>query len=409
MHEIKCPSCGQSFTVDESGYAAIVAQIRDEEFYRELKIREKQFEEQKQSALKLSEAQINQSREKQIFALEKEIQQLKAQINESELKKTVAVNDAVRQKNELISAKDVEIAELKNAAETKLKDALLSAKSLKESYELKLKAKDETIEFYKDLKTRLSTKMVGETLEQHCETEFNRIRAAGFKNAYFEKDNDIKSGSKGDYIFKETTDDGIEFISIMFEMKNETDTSSVKKKNEDFFKELDKDRREKNCEYAVLVSLLEPDSELYNAGIVDVSHKYEKMYVVRPQFFVPIITLLRNAAQKSIEYKRELSVVRNQNVDITNFENDINDFKDKFNRNFRIASDKFKKAIDEIDKTIDHLTKTKEALLSSENNLRLANDKAADLTVKRLTKNNPTMQAKFAELENKNDLKNISE
>ena len=263
---------------------------------------------------------------------------------------------------------------------------------------MQLKAKDETIEFYKDLKARLSTKMVGETLEQHCETEFNRLRATGFQNAYFEKDNDAKTGSKGDYIFKDFTEDGIGFISVMFEMKNEADTTATKKKNEDFLKELDKDRNEKNCEYAVLVSLLEPDSELYNAGIVDVSHKYPKTYVIRPQFFIPIITMLRNAALHSVQYQRQLAEVKNQNIDISHFEDELNEFKSKFDYNYGLASRKFQTAIAEIDKTIDHLQKTREALLSSENNLRLANSKAQDLSVKRLTKNNPTMREKFEEL-----------
>ena len=267
----------------------------------------------------------------------------------------------------------------------------------RESYEEKLKNKDEQIAYYKDFKAKQSTKMIGESLEQHCHNEFNKLRPL-FKNSYFEKDNDARTGSKGDFIFREFSPDGVEFISIMFEMKNKNETTATKHKNEDFFKELDKDRREKNCEYAVLVSLLEEDSELYNSGIVDVSYRYEKMYVIRPQFFIPLITLLRNAALNSLQYKRELSVIRNQNIDITHFEEDMNDFKEKFGRNFRLASEKFQKAIDEIDKTIDHLQKTKEALLSSENNLRLANNKAEELSIKRLTKNNPTMQQKFEEL-----------
>ncbi|MDO4200394.1 MAG: DUF2130 domain-containing protein, partial [Clostridia bacterium] len=279
------------------------------------------------------------------------------------------------------------------------KDSEIKEKSLKENFEIQLKAKDETIEFYKDLKTKMSTKMVGETLEQHCETEFNKIRAGAFPNAYFEKDNDARTGSKGDYIFRESTADGIEFISIMFEMKNEMDTTATKHKNEDFFKELDKDRQEKGCEYAVLVSLLEADNELYNSGIVDVSYKYPKMYVIRPQFFISMITVLRNAALNSVQYRRQLVEYKNQNIDISHFEDDMNDFKEKFGRNYQLASDKFRKAIEEIDKTIDHLQKTKDALLSSENNLRLANNKAQDLSVKRLTKNNPTMAQKFAELD----------
>ena len=280
-------------------------------------------------------------------------------------------------------------------------NTLVKEQSLKENYELKLKEKDTQIEFYKDLKAKMSTKMVGETLEQHCEIEFNKLRATGFQKAYFEKDNDAKTGSKGDYIYRESTEEGVEFISIMFEMKNEMDTTATKHKNEDFLKELDKDRQEKGCEYAVLVSLLEADNELYNCGIVDVSYKYPKMYVIRPQFFISMITLLRNAALNSVQYRKQLAEYKNQNIDISNFEAEMNDFKDKFGRNYQLASDKFRKAIEEIDKTIDHLQKTKDALLSSENNLRLANNKAQDLTVKRLTKNNPTMAQKFAELEAK--------
>ena len=299
-----------------------------------------------------------------------------------------------------VQEKETEIIELKSKLDRINGEQELEKQSIKQKYEAELKFKDEEIERYKDFKARLSTKMVGESLEQHCEIEFNKLRATGFQNAYFEKDNDAKSGSKGDFIFREFSPDGVEFISIMFEMKNQNETTATKHKNEDFFKELDKDRREKNCEYAVLVSLLEEDSELYNSGIVDVSYRYEKMYVIRPQFFIPLITLLRNAALNSLQYKRELSVIRNQNIDITHFEEDMNDFKEKFGRNFRLASEKFQKAIDEIDKTIDHLQKTKEALLSSENNLRLANNKAEELSIKRLTKNNPTMQQKFEELKN---------
>ena len=290
--------------------------------------------------------------------------------------------------------------QLTSQVENSKKESAIREQNIISTYEEKLKFKDEEIERYKDFKLRQSTKMVGESLEQHCEIEFNKLRATGFQNAYFEKDNDARTGSKGDYIYREADEDGTEFISIMFEMKNEMDATATKKKNEDFFKELDKDRREKNCEYAVLVSMLESESELYNTGIVDVSYRYPKMYVIRPQFFIPIITLLRNAAQNSLEYRKELSVIKTQNIDISNFENDLNEFKDKFSRNYRLASEKFKKAIEEIDKTIDHLQKTKEALMSSENNLRLANNKAEDLSIKRLTRNNPTMAAKFAELDN---------
>lgn len=329
---------------------------------------------------------------------DREIERLKAQISANEKDKTIEISKAIAEKDREIAEKESNIAELKGEIKSAQKDIEIKEKTLKAEFDAQLKAKDETIEFYKDLKTRMSTKMVGETLEQHCEIEFNKLRATGFQNAYFEKDNDARTGSKGDYIFKESTADGIEFISIMFEMKNEMDTTATKKKNEDFFKELDKDRREKNCEYAVLVSLLESDNELYNSGIVDVSYKYEKMYVIRPQFFIPMITLLRNAAFNSIRYRQELALVRSQNIDITHFEEDMNDFKDKFSRNYRLASEKFKKAIDEIDKTISHLQKTKVDLLSSENNLRLANNKAEELSIKKLTRNNPTMAAKFAEL-----------
>ncbi|MBR6511300.1 MAG: DUF2130 domain-containing protein, partial [Phascolarctobacterium sp.] len=300
-----------------------------------------------------------------------------------------------------LAAKNEELLKLASQVENAEKEIQLREQTIKASYEEKLKAKDGQIEFYRDLKAKQSTKMIGETLEQHCAIEFNRLRATAFRNAYFEKDNDARTGSKGDFIFREFDKEGTEFISIMFEMKNEADETATKHKNEDFLKELDKDRKEKNCEYAVLVSLLEADNELYNGGIVDMSHRYPKMYVVRPQFFIPIITLLRNAAMNSLQYKKELATIKNQNIDISHFEEDMNDFKEKFARNYRIASEKFKKAIEEIDKTIDHLQKTKEALLSSENNLRLANNKAEDLSIKRLTRNNPTMQAKFAELEAK--------
>lgn len=297
--------------------------------------------------------------------------------------------------------KETTILELESQIKLKNNEWELKEKSLCEKHADEIKRRDDEIAYYKDFKARQSTKMIGESLEQHCETEFNKLRATAFQNAYFEKDNDIKTGSKGDFIYREYSNDGVEFISIMFEMKNEMDTTATKHKNEDFFKELDKDRKEKNCEYAVLVTMLEAYNEYYNSGIVDVSYKYSKMYVIRPQFFIPIITVLRNAALNSLQYRHELELVRNQNIDITHFEEDINDFKDKFSRNFRLASEKFQKAIDEIDKTIDHLQKTKEALLSSENNLRLANNKAEDLTIKRLTKGNPTMAAKFAELESK--------
>lgn len=398
INEIKCPKCGEIFTIDENSYASIAKQVRDEEFNKELENREKLFDAQKKAALDTEKARFNQEREQTVFALKQEIEELKSQISSSQKDSELMVSRAVAQKDRELADKNAEIIRLQGEVQSAKKDVELKESTLKAEYTAQLKAKDEAIEFYKDLKTRMSTKMVGETLEQHCEIEFNRIRSTGFQNAYFEKDNDARTGSKGDYIFRECTEDGVEFISIMFEMKNEMDTTATKHKNEDFFKELDKDRNEKGCEYAVLVSLLESDSELYNSGIVDVSHKYPKMYVIRPQFFIPMITLLRNAAMNSIEYRTQLAEMRNQNIDISRFEDEMNDFKEKFAKNYDLASRKFKTAIDEIDKTIIHLQKTKEALLSSENNLRLANNKAEDLSIKKLTRNNPTMAQKFAEL-----------
>lgn len=391
MHEIKCPKCGEVFKVDESGYASIVKQVRDEEFSKELSERREEFEREKKNAVELAQSKTAEKLKDEIAALKIKNERLEAE-------KKLAVKEATDGAEKKLLEQKEKITELKGMIESNEKTAELKEKNLKESYEEKLKGKDEQIAYYKDLKARQSTKMVGETLEQHCETEFNKLRATGFKNAYFEKDNDVRSGSKGDFIFRESSDDGTEFISIMFEMKNEMDETATKHKNEDFFKELDKDRNEKKCEYAVLVSMLEADSELYNTGIVDVSYRYPKMYVIRPQFFIPMITLLRNAALNSLEYKQELAVIRSQNIDISHFEEDMNEFKEKFSRNYRIASEKFKKAIEEIDKTIDHLQKTKDALLSSENNLRLANSKAEELTIKKLTKNNPTMAEMFEKL-----------
>ena len=403
MSEIKCPHCGKVFTVDESGYAAIVAQVRDEEFHKALHERLSHFEKEKQNEMRLVESKAEMDKLQSLAQLKQENENLKAQIVSKDKDKQIAVTDAVIKKNEELAAKDRQIADLNGKLREAEKDSLIREQNLKNTYDLRLKEKDTQIEFYKDLKTKMSTKMVGETLEQHCEIEFNKLRASVFQNAYFEKDNDAKTGSKGDYIYRESSADGVEFVSIMFEMKNEMDTTASKHKNEDFFKELDKDRQEKGCEYAVLVSLLESDNELYNSGIVDVSYRFPKMYVIRPQFFIPMITLLRNAALNSLQYRRQLVEYKNQNIDISHFEDDMNEFKEKFDRNYQLASDKFHKAIEEIDKTIDHLQKTREALLSSENNLRLANNKAQDLSVKRLTKNNPTMAAKFAELkENKN-------
>lgn len=418
MKEIKCPKCGEVFQVDESGYAAIVKQVRDKEFEKELADRKAQFDAEKQSAVKLVQAQTMQKMAEDISVLKQQLaasqSKLKAQTEaqEAQLKTQLALQEnaqkletvnLITQKEKELAQKEREIDLLTGKMETFKQESLLREQGLKDGYEERLRLKDEQIAYYRDFKARQSTKMVGESLEQHCEIEFNRLRATGFQNAYFEKDNDARSGSKGDYIYREFDTQQLEFISIMFEMKNEMDETATKKKNEDFLKELDKDRREKNCEYAVLVSLLEPDSELYNSGIVDMSHRYPKMYVIRPQFFIPMITLLRNAAQNALQYRQELAVIRNQNIDISRFEDDMNDFKEKFSRNFRIASERFQKAIDEIDKTIDHLQKTKEALLSSENNLRLANNKAEDLTIKRLTRNNPTMKAKFEQLAEENN------
>ena len=398
MQEIKCPKCGEVFQVDESGYAAILKQVRDSEFTKEIQSRETQFEAEKENAVLLSRLEAEKNYTDILNKKESEITELKNKLSSFEKDKKLELTELETAMNSKLAEKENNILQLKNEKALTEKECQLHEQTIKDKYEAQLRYKDEEIERYKDFKAKLSTKMVGESLEQHCGIEFNKLRATAFQNAYFEKDNDAKTGSKGDYIFKDYDSENNEFISIMFEMKNESDTSSTKKKNEDFFKELDKDRKEKNCEYAVLVTLLEPDNELYNTGIVDVSHRYEKMYVIRPQFFIPMITLLRNAALNSVEYKQELALIKAQNIDVSNFEAEMNDFKEKFSRNFELASKKFKTAIEEIDKTIDHLQKTKEALLSSENNLRLANNKAEDLSIKRLTKNNPTMQAKFEEL-----------
>ena len=396
MSEIKCPKCGTTFKVDDSSYADILNQVRTHEFEDEVEKRIKEALDKANSAKELAV-------EKAKNAQAAEISELKAKLKQADTDKELAVTRALAPvEKELESVK----SDLKSKnSEAKLREESLKSQvklreaALKTQYEGAIKLKDEEIERLKDLKSKLSTKMVGETLEQHCQTEFNRLRATAFKNAYFEKDNDARTGSKGDFIYREDDENGNEIISIMFEMKNENEATATKHKNEDFFKELDKDRKEKKCEYAVLVSLLEADSELYNTGIVDVSYKYDKMYVIRPQFFIPMITLLRNAALNSMKYKEELAIIRNQNIDITHFEENMENFKQSFARNYELASRKFSTAIEEIDKTIAHLQKTKEALLSSENNLRLANNKAEDLTIKRLTRGNPTMAVKFAELE----------
>lgn len=417
MNEIICPNCKKAFKVDEAGYADILKQVRDHQFEEELNKRLKIADSEKESAVELAEANIKNAlqeelakKDKMLSELqaknqaelseklsqkEKEIAEMASKVQQAEIQKKLEVSEALKgiekERDSLLNdlkSKESEQELLKKSMEEQFRNKLIASQET-------LKMKDEEIERLKDFKQKLSTKMVGETLEQHCETEFNRLRATAFRQAYFEKDNDSKAGTKGDYIYREEDEAGNEIISIMFEMKNENDQTATKKRNEDFFAKLDKDRKDKNCEYAVLVSLLETDNEFYNTGIVDVSHKYDKMYVIRPQFFIPIITLLRNAAMNSLKYKAELNLMRNQNIDITNFEEKINTFKDGFARNYDIASRKFNTAIEEIDKTIKHLTKTKEALLSSENNLRLANNKAEDLTIKKLTHGNPTMKEKF--------------
>jgi len=460
MHEIICPHCGKAFKIDEAGYADILKQVRDSDFEKQLHERLELAEQDKRNAVELAQAKAASELQKRASAKDAEIQELKARLDAGEVARKLAVTEAlnavekerdalaneleqakhdrqvaselaeaklVHELQKAAAARETEIQDLKakldasNIAQklaiteavsavekerNELKSGLqrmelekrLAEKSLKEKYETQIKDRDDAIERLRDMKARLSTKMVGETLEQHCETEFNRIRATAFPRAYFEKDNDARSGSKGDYIFRDSDESGTEIVSIMFEMKNETDETATKKKNEDFLKELDKDRTEKGCEYAILVSLLEPDSELYNTGIVDMFHRYPKMYIVRPQFFIPIITLLRNAAMNALKYKSELALVKAQNIDITNFETQLETFKSTFAKNYDLASRRFQTAIDEIDKSIDHLQKTKEALLGTDRNLRLANDKAQDVTIKRLTRGNSTMAAKFAEL-----------
>jgi len=455
MQEIRCPKCGEVFQVDETGYNQIARQVRDREFLKEIERRERELEAKQEKELEVIRLQeekeytagitkketeifakdkliaelqakldvsetakkfaISETLEKknqeisrglkehsenlmkkdaEISALDRRIAELQAKLDAGETARRLAVAEAVEKKNEELSLKTSEIAALREELKSKETESRLNEKSLKD----RLRLKEEQIEYYKDFKARQSTKMIGESLEQHCLTQFNSLRMTAFPNAYFEKDNDARTGSKGDFIYRESSEDGTEFISIMFEMKNEADTTATKHKNEDFFKELDKDRNEKGCEYAILVSLLEIDNELYNNGIVDVSYKYPKMYVIRPQFFIPMITLLRNAAQNSLHYRHELQIVRNQQVDILHFEENMNAFKEGFARNYRLASEKFTTAIDEIDKTIDHLQKTKVALLSSEKNLRIANNKADELSIKKLTKNAPSVKAMFDQL-----------
>lgn len=423
MNEIICPNCEKAFKVDEAGFADILKQVRDHQFEEELASRLALAENEKNAAVELAKANVKNSLQeqlaqkdqqltelksksdaelaKQLAQKEVEISEMKSKVQNAEIEKKLVVSEAVKaiEKERDNLTNDLKIKEAeKESLEISIKDKYTNQLVVKNET---IKMKDDEINRLKDFKQKLSTKMVGETLEQHCEIEFNKLRATAFQHAYFEKDNDSKGGTKGDYIYKETDEAGNEIISIMFEMKNENDETATKKRNEDFFAKLDKDRQEKDCEYAVLVSLLESDNELYNTGIVDVSHKFNKMYVVRPQFFIPIITLLRNAAMNSMEYKAELNLMRNQNVDITNFEEKMDTFKKGFAKNYDLASRKFKTAIDEIDKTINHLQKTKDALLSSENNLRLANNKADDLTIKKLTRGNPTMKAKFDQVHDK--------
>lgn len=414
MNEVICPHCKKAFKIDEAGFADIIKQIRDHEFDKELNKREEFSKIEKESAVQLAEERTRNVMKDELSKKETiittlqfekaaaiseiksksdiEVAELKARIQSYETEKKLAVTEAV---NKVEKERELLVADLK----IKESEKQQADSAWKNKYENDLKAKDEVIERYKDMKIRLSTKMLGETLELHCETAFNQLRATGFQRAYFEKDNDASGGSKGDYIYRESDESGNEIVSIMFDMKNESDTTTTKKKNEDFLKELDKDRTDKKCEYAILVSLLESDNDLYNTGIVDVSHRHPKMYVIRPQFFIPMITLLRNTSMKAMEYKTELAITKSQNIDVTNFENQLNDFRDSFGRNYRLASEKFKSAIDGIDKSIAQLQKTKESLLSSENNFRLANDKAEELTVKKLVRGNPTMKAKFAELE----------
>ena len=393
MHEIICPHCLKAFKIDEAGYADILKQVRDGDFEQQLHDRLELAERDKQNAIELVKAKTASDFQQTAASKDAEIQGLKARIDSMGIVQQLAITEAV-----IVVERERDT--LKSGLEQAKLEKQLVESSLKIKYETQIKDRNDEIERLRDMKARLSTKMVGETLEQNCETEFNRIRSTAFPRAYFEKDNDARMGSKGDYIFRDMDETPTEIVSIMFEMKNESDQTATKQKNEDFLKELDKDRTEKGCEYAVLVSLLEPDSELYNTGIVDVFHRYPKMYVIRPQFFIPIITLLRNAAMNSLKYKSELALVRAQNIDITNFEGELDTFKTAFAKNYDLASDRFQTAVDEIDKSIVHLQKTKEALLSTVRNLRLANDKAQDVTIKKLTRGNPTMATKFAELKN---------
>ena len=431
MPEIKCPNCGNLFTIDQNQYDDLIREVRNDVFEKEIQQRLNIEKEKLESSFKVQQMQSSNENQNKIRELQSQIDSLKNTIANNELTKNSAIAEAINKKElelknkdleinnlqskldnqalsldmkykELINSKDQEIVSLNNKIDLNKKEAEIKQNNLIEQQRLELKAKDEQIAYYKDMKLKLSTKLVGESLEQHCQNAFNSIRMTAFPHAYFEKDNDSSSGEKGDFIFKEYTEEGAELISIMFEMKNENDETATKHKNEDFFAKLDKDRKAKNCEYAILVSMLEPESELYNAGIVDVSYKYPKMYVVRPQCFIPIITLLRNASLNASKYKNELMIARNQSIDVTNFENSLLDFQDKFNKNYNLASQRFNSAIEEIDKTIDHLNKVKEGLLGADRNLRLANDKAQDLSIKKLTRNNPTMKEAFDKVKNEN-------
>ena len=431
MPEIKCPNCGNLFTIDQNQYDDLIREVRNDVFEKEIQQRLNIEKEKLESSFKVQQMQSSNENQNKIRELQSQIDSLKNIIANNELAKNSAISEAINKKElelknkdleisnlqskldnqvlsldmkykELINSKDQEIVSLNNKIDLNKKEAEIKQNNLIEQQRLELKAKDEQIAYYKDMKLKLSTKLVGESLEQHCQNAFNSIRMTAFPHAYFEKDNDSSSGEKGDFIFKEYTEEGAELISIMFEMKNENDETATKHKNEDFFAKLDKDRKTKNCEYAILVSMLEPESELYNAGIVDVSYKYPKMYVVRPQCFIPIITLLRNASLNASKYKNELMIARNQSIDVTNFENSLLDFQDKFNKNYNLASQRFNSAIEEIDKTIDHLNKVKEGLLGADRNLRLANDKAQDLSIKKLTRNNPTMKEAFDKVKNEN-------
>lgn len=406
MSEIKCPKCGEVFEIDETNYNLLISQVRNDEFNKELKSREQSLKESSLKDVELAVAKAKEEEKDKLNRLEKQVIELNSKLKDSENEKNTEMSNLKHEfeteKLKLQSKidnnekdKELEIQKILSDKEKEINELKLNVETSDINHQNELKRKDDEIAYYKDLKARQSTKMVGETLEQHCQIEFNKLRATAFKNAYFEKDNDVKTGSKGDYIYRDYTDEKIEFISVMFEMKNENDETATKHKNEDFFKELDKDRKEKKCEYAVLVSLLERDNELYNQGIVDVSYKYDKMYVIRPQFFIPLLTLLKNISLNSAQYQKQLIELKSQNIDISNFEERMTDFKNQFGRNCELATKKFAMAIDEIDKSIDHLNKIKEALLGSQNQLRLANNKVEDLSIKKLTKDNPTMIAKF--------------